>query len=233
MLVRERLRQLIDDKQISQAALAEKADLGAAVLSRILTGDREIHFEHVLALARALEVTVPELLSGTDGEAMLREWIPAATFADETNLRAQAQAKAAELQVELTARNAELASVRKHLEEATARAERSAEDLVHLRAERDRLKSLTAELAPLRAKLLEASTRADGAVATADELRRQLGGVAAELLKLRSAHRTAVAQVQTLQNQLQANANNTAAAGAIGALVGGIVVALANDGDDA
>lgn len=229
--IAERIRRLLEQRQLSQAALAEKADLGAAVLSRLLAGDRTLRFEHLLAIARALEMTLADLVAETDAEAMLGEWVSAESFAEEARLRAEAQGRSSALEAELAGKMAELSAVRRQLEAAAANDGKRQEELIHLRAERDRLKGLTAEMPRLQSRLLHADAIRDGIAAKADRLEQQLGVVAAELLALRSAHRTARAQVATLQHQLHRGVDNMMAAGAIGSIVGGIVVALANGND--
>lgn len=75
-----RIRQLRDEKGLTQTQLAQKAELDSAVLSRLLSGEKTPRMEHVLALANALEINPIELIFGTEHENILEKWVSIEEF---------------------------------------------------------------------------------------------------------------------------------------------------------
>lgn len=65
---RRRLRTLRQARGWTLDDLAARAHLGASTISRIETGQRRLAVDQLVVLARALEVTVDELLSADDGD---------------------------------------------------------------------------------------------------------------------------------------------------------------------
>lgn len=76
----DRVRSLLEVKQLTQVQLAENAGLNASLLSRLLAGERDWRPEHILAIATALSTTPLELVSGTDSVSILSEWVPQSEF---------------------------------------------------------------------------------------------------------------------------------------------------------
>jgi transcriptional regulator with XRE-family HTH domain len=66
--VRLRVRALRQERGWSLDDLAERCHLGPSTLSRIETGHRRLALDHLVSLARAFEVSVDDLLGGTDDE---------------------------------------------------------------------------------------------------------------------------------------------------------------------
>lgn len=65
--VRRRLRALRQARGWTLDDLAARAHLGASTISRIETGQRRLAVDQLATLARALEITVDELLAADDG----------------------------------------------------------------------------------------------------------------------------------------------------------------------
>lgn len=61
--VRRRLRELRQARGLTLAAVAERAGMAVSTLSRLESGARRLALDHLPALARALDVTVDELLA--------------------------------------------------------------------------------------------------------------------------------------------------------------------------
>lgn len=59
---RERLRNRMEELDLSQADLARKAGCQQAAICQYLSGERQPDFEHIISLADALEVTTDFLL---------------------------------------------------------------------------------------------------------------------------------------------------------------------------
>jgi len=116
MTFARRVRERLDAKKHSLAELAERAELAASLVSKLLTDTeatrREPRLEHVLAIARALEIAPRELVLGTTAEALLGEWVPRAEFDEESTARSTAQTEAAQLRTELAGAQSEAASLR-------------------------------------------------------------------------------------------------------------------------
>ena len=86
-----RLRRLLEEGNLSQAELAEQAEVAPAAVSRLIAGDRVPHVDQVLAMARALGVTPGTLVQGTTAATVLDAWVTRAQFETEATMRAAAQ----------------------------------------------------------------------------------------------------------------------------------------------
>jgi transcriptional regulator with XRE-family HTH domain len=71
----DRVKKLRDERGWSQTDLAKKADVSAAFLSRLMTGEREMTFEYVEKIARALGKSPSELVAGTEHERIAAKWV--------------------------------------------------------------------------------------------------------------------------------------------------------------
>jgi transcriptional regulator with XRE-family HTH domain len=136
----KRVRTLAESKKLTQSELAQRAELDGSLVSKLLTDTdasrREPRIEHIISLARALEVTPRELVAGTTAEVVLGEWVPRRELEDESKSRAQAQARVTNLETDLAAANAEVrvlkvevSSVTKRLGELEAAAGRQIAEL--------------------------------------------------------------------------------------------------------
>jgi transcriptional regulator with XRE-family HTH domain len=131
MTFARRVRDLLDARKHSIAELAERAELAASLVSKLLTDTdasrREPRLEHVLAIARALEIAPRELVLGTTAEALLGEWVPRAEFDEESKARSAAQTEAAQLRTELAgarSESQEVTTVTRRLGDVEANARR-------------------------------------------------------------------------------------------------------------
>ncbi len=110
------VRRMLDAKGLSLAELAERTELAPSLLSKLLTetdaARREPRLEHVLAIARALEVAPRELVLGTVAESLLGEWVPRSEFDEESKARSTAQTQAAEFRTELAGARSEAKTLR-------------------------------------------------------------------------------------------------------------------------
>ncbi len=111
-----RVRDLLDAKKQTIAELADRAELAASLVSKLLTeteaARREPRLEHILAIARALEVAPRELVLGTTAEALLGEWVPRSEFDEESKARGAAQTEAAQLRTELAGARSEASALK-------------------------------------------------------------------------------------------------------------------------
>jgi transcriptional regulator with XRE-family HTH domain len=100
-----RIRELLEQRGLTIAELAERAELAPSFVSKLLTetdtARREPRLEHVLSIARALELPSRELVLGTHAESLLDDWVPRAEFEVESIARTRAQSEAATLRTEL------------------------------------------------------------------------------------------------------------------------------------
>jgi transcriptional regulator with XRE-family HTH domain len=59
-------------RALSMRALAKRAGMEGSEISRLERGDRDPRLSTIVRLARALELSLPELLRGIDGEGPVR-----------------------------------------------------------------------------------------------------------------------------------------------------------------
>lgn len=69
---RRRLRTLRQARGWTLGDLAAKSHLGASTISRIETGQRRLALDNLVTLARALDVTVDDLLAEDDADVVIR-----------------------------------------------------------------------------------------------------------------------------------------------------------------
>ena len=69
---RRRLRSLRHTRGWTLDDLAERAHIGASTISRIETGQRRLAVDQLVTLARALGVTVDDLLADDDTDVVIR-----------------------------------------------------------------------------------------------------------------------------------------------------------------
>ncbi|MGO8994559.1 MAG: helix-turn-helix domain-containing protein [Polyangiaceae bacterium] len=145
----ERIQRLREAKGWSQAQLAEEADMAPAAVSRLVTGERPPRMEHLLALARALGVTLTELTIGTDAAGALRDWISRDDYERSERNLADAENELALVKAENESRLAEIKSLQKDVATLTVGAERAAQELAASQAQAARAERLAEEKAEL------------------------------------------------------------------------------------
>ncbi|HXK16721.1 MAG TPA: helix-turn-helix transcriptional regulator, partial [Polyangiaceae bacterium] len=120
-----RVRAILERDKITQGELAQRSELDGSLVSKLLTDTdasrREPRIEHIIAIASALEITPRELVAGTEAEKVLGEWIPRAELAAESKIRAQAQARATNLETELVGAKAEASAAKVEITSLTRR----------------------------------------------------------------------------------------------------------------
>jgi transcriptional regulator with XRE-family HTH domain len=208
----------MNERRMTIGDLAERAELDPSLVSRLLAATasarREPRIEHILALARAFEVTPGELVEGTEATSVLRDWVPRAEFDAEATARVQAQTQAAESRTELAGARAEIDGLRRTIADLNGGL-----DLVRQQLDACQRNMRDASLARD-----VANARATQAVAERDQA-----------LVGRDAYYRAWADMNSRALQLQrdlAGAKNRAAVGWIAALFAG-GAAIAATADDA
>ena len=209
-----RVREIMTQRGLSSAVLAMRAGLTPSLLSRLTTENlstrRDPQIEHILALARGLEVSPAELVAGTEAEPILGQWIPRDEFEKEVQARNQAQAEASELRTELAGTRSELTTLRNELEqigqEVTKASQRAAEAEASARRE---LPALRAAKGAAEAKLAQAMVERDQALADAQQNYR--------------AWANAHSQALNLQRQVAKADGKAVILGVVGAAIGAMV----------
>jgi transcriptional regulator with XRE-family HTH domain len=205
-----RVRDLLDAKKQTIAELAERAELAASLVSKLLTetdaARREPRLEHVLAIARALEVPPRELVLGTTAETLIGEWVPRSEFDQESRARGAAQTEAAQLRTELAGACSEVlalkASVDQLSNEVTSATRRLGDVEAAARREQTTLR-VARESAE--AKLASALVETNRALGTAQQNYQAWANARSQVLQLQRA---------------VAEAKGSASAGWVAALVG-------------
>lgn len=140
-----RLRAVMSQQGIVSAVLAKRAGLTPSLLSRLITGTestrREPQLEHILALARGLEIAPAELVAGTEAEHVLGRWIPREEFEKEVQTRLQAQTQCLELRTDLAGLRSELKSLAGELDQTSQEAAKASQREVEARKEQAKLRS--------------------------------------------------------------------------------------------
>lgn len=167
-----RVREQLDAKGLSLAELAERAELAASLVSKLLTDTdaarREPRMEHVLAIARALELAPRELVQGTTAEPLLGEWVPRSELEAESDARSEAQKEASELRTDLVGARSEASTLRSSVDKLSQQlsaANRRASD-VEAQARRE-LTTLRVGRDSAEARLASALSERDQALALA------------------------------------------------------------------
>lgn len=126
MTFADRVRELLAERRMSVTQLAVDADLDQSVVSRLLSENsetrREPRIEHILALARALDVAPGEIVAGTEAVGVLGAWIPREELEREIDVRVAAQREASQLRRELTGVAKQLEVTKTALQNAMRRA---------------------------------------------------------------------------------------------------------------
>lgn len=179
-----RVRADLETKHMTVAQLAEKSDLDASLVSKLLTetdtSRREPRVEHIIAIARALDKTPHELASGTTAEAVLGDWVPRAELEKESAARVQAQARAGNLETELAASRAEVTAAKNEL---TRYSQQVAD--YELKTKRE-ISSLKVTCAGVEAQLGACTVERDKAVAEVVQLKIELASTQSQFQKAHS-----------------------------------------------
>lgn len=140
-----RVREVMGQRGFTSAVLAKKAELTPSLLSRLITDTdsarREPQIEHILALARGLELAPAELVAGTDAEQVLGQWIPREEFEKEVLARHEAQEEASALRTDLAGVRSELKSLSAELEQMSQEAAKASQREVEARKEQASLRT--------------------------------------------------------------------------------------------
>jgi transcriptional regulator with XRE-family HTH domain len=205
MSFHERVRALLDERGMSFAELASAAELDASIVSRLLAESesmrREPRLEHVLAIARAFEMSPGELVSGTSAQDVLGAWVQRTELEREVAARMTSQTEAANLRTEMAGMRAQVATLNAYVAQLMQRAT-DAEATLH------------------RERVVRAGAEAQRDAATVER---------DHALTLASTNYRAWANARTRVTQLQRatlDARNSARTGWAAALIGGMAAAV-------
>jgi transcriptional regulator with XRE-family HTH domain len=134
-----RIRELLDKKNMSQAELAEKAGLSPPTVSKLLSDppQREVRVEDVFSFARVLQLTPADLAHGTDAENLVGEWLPRSYAEAEARVRVQAQQALSKLTAEREAQDARIRSLETSAKAMRAQIANLSGELQSAHADRD------------------------------------------------------------------------------------------------
>jgi transcriptional regulator with XRE-family HTH domain len=225
----ERVRELREARNWSQNDLAERAELPAPALSRILSGEREPRIQHLLALANAFEIAVFELVAETDAVDAVGQWVRRENFTEVDRARAGAMREAADLRSKVAARDQEIETLRQRFAESVRQVEESNRTNTGLRAQAARAEQLSRELADARSELTleKVSRECSERNLTAAEGERDRAIEQANVNYF--AWHNAVSRIQQLQFDLQKAKGGQWLTATIGALGGALVAAAAEE----
>lgn len=159
-----RVREILRDRGMTIAQLAEQAELDPSLTSRLLAENastrRDPRPEHVIAIARALEKAPSDLAVGTDAESALADWIPRAELTREIDARLAAQKEASDERTAAAIAREEARVYRAQVDQLSSEQARVADDLAkermaHARTVRERdaqIAAVRGEVASLQAE---------------------------------------------------------------------------------
>ena len=184
-----RVRQVMSQRGITSMNLAQQAGITPSLLSRLITetetARREPQIEHILALARGLELAPAELVAGTDAEQVLGQWLPREEFENEVKARGQAQAEASELRTELAGVRSELQTLKTELEQMNQEVSRASQRAAEAEASARRdLPALRAARSAAEAKLAQALAERNQAQEAANQNYREWANAQSQALAL-------------------------------------------------
>ena len=212
----QRLRDLIKAKAQPNADLAKAAGLDPSLVSRLAADSddarRSPKIEHLIALARALDVLPAELVAGTDAADVLGAWVPRSEYDREARARLDAQVEAAQARTDAAGLRGQIESLRRQI---------AATDQAKVAAER-RAAHAIEQVAAAAAGAEQARVERDSALATAQRLEAERNHIRAEAASAR----------QQMLAAKGAEARNAGLA-LFGTLLGGVIgAALASPNDD-
>lgn len=176
----EKILELREQKNLSQAQLAASAEIDASLLSRLIRGDRDWRPEHIVALARVFEVSALELVAGTDATSVLSDWVSQIDFDKAERARLLAEQEVGVLRAHVAAQNARLVPLEPLAREA---------------------QGLRSQLETMKMMANAALHDREGAVLELDALRRSWETMRAENVALRQSLSQAGRQLLAVQQE--------------------------------
>ncbi len=186
-----RVRRLLLERGIAQAALAELTRASRSQLSRMIAGRRRWTPHHIEAVARALDMTPEDLVAGTDAADILRA--NGATV--EREYAEQLAGELAAVTARLQGAEAELAALLKERDDSEQAKQALAADL-----EKARLQANTAA-----AREREAVRQAELTAVDVGKLRQQNATLQREVISLRGVAAAMDENITSANQQIVAN----------------------------
>lgn len=223
---RSRVKGLREKRGWSQVDLAREAGLAPALLSRLLSGERNPRMDHVSAIARALGVTVIELTEGTAVADVVKEWVPRAEFERADLARADAERDLEVSRAEASALRAEAASLRESVGTLSRRSAEVERELAKCSAEASRAKHLAAQNGELSGQVHALRSQVASLQAEAAH-HREAAEQAGQLANRNfSAWQLARSRIAALEADLAKAKNDKMAVGVFSAALGGLAAAM-------
>jgi transcriptional regulator with XRE-family HTH domain len=219
----ERVRRLREERGWSQNELAEAADLAPAALSRVLSGERELRMEHLVALAWSLEITLTELVAGTTAAGIVIEWIPRARFEDSEKTRVGALRERDAARADAAARGAEADSLTLAVATLNERLDARERELVESRVEAETARAQRRELLQLRRKTTALEAHSRSLQVEVQSLRAALDRSNLEAGEYRQRWEETCLRSRQLRADLSKAKGGNLAAGALGLFLGAVL----------
>jgi transcriptional regulator with XRE-family HTH domain len=112
----DRIKELREKRSLTQVELAEKAGINPSTLSRILNKERDFKPEYAISLAKALEVTVYDILLHTEYEDFFNDWVEKEVYNTLQKQYSDLGSENKNLQIQLDGKSAEIESLTKSIE---------------------------------------------------------------------------------------------------------------------
>lgn len=222
----DRVKRIREAKNLKQGDLAHAAKLDPAALSRILGGERDPRMDQLIEIAKALDVTVADLVGDTDAHHVLQEWVSMEQFAASETARLEALRNLELARVEISARLSEVEAMRATSQSQIARIAALEQDVARLRGDADDAKRLRVDLSESRQQQVRLEAERQRLSAESVAYARALAEANHRHQLCVRAYEEARGRCEVIQRDLASAKSGQVGALAIGALVGGLFGAM-------
>ena len=205
----DRIRCILGERGMSQATLADLAGVSTSMLSRLLSGQRAYNLYSLEQIAKAFDLSPPDLVVGTDHEDMIKAMgtlVPREEFEKVNGELADALSKVQELTATVSGMEATQGARDDQIKEMALEHAAVADDLAGVTAKYADAQSTTrraiSERDEARRTLDEALAERDEAIIRVDEARAQANTTRSSLVGAQSLLRTRNAEAHGLRSEI-------------------------------
>ncbi|MBV6418692.1 MAG: hypothetical protein CMLOHMNK_03622 [Steroidobacteraceae bacterium] len=222
----DRVKELREERKLSQNELAAAANISPASFSRILSGERPLRMDQAVALAQAIGVTVIELTAGTTAEGVVAEWVPRKEYEAADRHRADAEHDLERAKRDVQATKAENDRLRAAVGSLTSRIATLESDLAAVKAEAARAAQLARKNAELERQVVQLGGDVARLTSHVEGLTEQAGVLAARADQNYQAWAQARNRVQVLEKTLASEKSDKVGVAFVSAALGALGAAM-------
>lgn len=222
----DRIKGLREERKLSQNELAAAANISPAGFSRILSGERPLRMDQAVALAKAIGVTVIELVAGTTAKGVVAEWVPRKEYEAADRLRADAEHDLEQANRDVQATKAENGSLREGVGSLTSRLATLQTELAAVQAEATRAAQLAKKNGDLERQVVQLGGDVARLTSHVESLTEQANVFAARANQNYQAWAHARNQVQVLEKTLASAKSDKVGVAFVSAAIGALGAAM-------